>query len=189
MRRGFTLIELIVVMIIMGVMATMIVPRMGGQRSRAFELAADQVADLLTMYAQRDALSSQPAGILHDVQRNAVVLMILDIDPADPDAPREWRPDPLVEPVRLPSSISVDGVWLRVEGRLTDIQQWPIATTPGQDRASIEIGLATDEGLRRSLVLPGHAIVPYTPGSDDEMTTISRQPIDLDAVGRHREDW
>ncbi len=181
---------MIVVLALLALAATMIVPRVVGTHKRALNLATEQVSDLLTMYAQRDTLSGRPAGIWHDARRNALQLMVLDIDPSEPDQPADWRPDPFVRPVELPPSIPADGVWLRADGKLVDIRQWPISNSPSQLREAIEIGLVDDDGDSRTLVLPGNALVPSLLGDerDDERSNL-RQPVDLDAAGRHREDW
>ena len=52
-RCGFTLIEMIVVIIVMAIMASLTLPRLFGNDRRQFQHVADQVSDLLMMYAQR----------------------------------------------------------------------------------------------------------------------------------------
>ena len=44
-RNAFTLIEMMVVIIIIGIMAAMVVPRISGNRDREFNLTVDRVAD------------------------------------------------------------------------------------------------------------------------------------------------
>ncbi len=188
LAAGFTLLEVIVVVAILAIMATMTIPRLVGQDRRAIRLAADQLADLLTMYAQREALGQRPAGIWHDAQRNWIVLMVLDIDPADPEAPADWRLDPYVSPVKLPSTVDWRYVQAIQDGEQVDFQKWPIATQPGEPRPTIEISFANQEGLTKTVILPAHALAPYQQGGPRAYSDL-RHPIDLDAAGRRQEDW
>ncbi len=188
-RLGFTLVEMVVVVAILAVIMAMTLPRMLGREGRVLQLAADRVADLLTMYAQRESLSSRPSGIWHDTASHSLVLMVLDADAATPDQPADWRPDRTVQPVRLPPSVDVErGVGASVDGTVVDISRWPIATELGKRRPRIEISLYDNDGRVKTLVLPAHALRPYDLDDSDALLA-SRQPTDLDAAGRQREDW
>ncbi len=180
---------MIVVIAVLAVVMAMTVPRLVGRQGRVLQLAADRIADLMTMFAQREALSGRPVGIWHDADRHRIVLLILDIDEAHPQEPAEWRPDRTVRPVPLPESVDVQrGVVAIVDGRAVDISQWPVATEPGKPRARVELSLFDDHGRVKTVVLPSHALVPYL--LDDRNAVLAlREPIDLDAAGRHREDW
>lgn len=188
-NRCFTLVEMIVVMAVLAVVMAMTVPRMFGREGRVLQLSADRVADLLTMFAQRENLSSRPSGIWHDTATHRLVLMVLDADGATPEQPAQWRPDRTVKPVQLPASVDVErGVGVSIDGTMVDISRWPIATEPGKRRPRIEISLYDDDGRVKTLVLPSHALRPYDL-DDPDAVFASREPIDLDAAGRHREDW
>ncbi len=188
-NRCFTLVEMIVVMAVLAVVMAMTVPRMFGREGRVLQLSADRVADLLTMFAQRENLSSRPSGIWHDTATHRLVLMVLDADGATPEQPAQWRPDRTVKPVQLPASVDVErGVGVSIDGTMVDISRWPIATEPGKRRPRIEISLYDDDGRVKTLVLPSHALKPYDL-DDTDAVLAARQPVDLDAAGRHREDW
>ena len=180
---------MIVVIAVLAVVMAMTVPRLVGRQGRVLQLAADRIADLMTMFAQREALSGRPVGIWHDADRHQIVLLILDIDEARPEEPAEWRPDRTVRPVPLPASVDVQrGVVATVDGTPVDISQWPIATEPGKPRPRVEVSLYDDDGRVKTVVLPSHALAPYLLDAGHAVLA-SREPIDLDAAGRHREDW
>ena len=188
-RPGFTLVEIVVVVAILAVVMATTLPRMLGREARVLQLSADRVADLLTMYAQRESLSSRPSGIWHDTETHRLVLMVLDADGGTLDQPARWRPDRTVKPVQFPPSIDAErGVGVSIDGTMVDISRWPIATEPGKRRPSIEISLYDNDGRVKTLVLPAHALRPYDLDDTDALLA-SRQPMDLDAAGRQREDW
>lgn len=61
-RRGFTIIEIIVVIIMLGVLAGVIIPRMGSQPARQAAREADAIAALLSDAAQAAQFSSRPVA-------------------------------------------------------------------------------------------------------------------------------
>lgn len=185
---GFTLIEVIVAVAILAMLITMTVPRLTSHENRVLQLTADRIADLMMVYAQRGQLSGKPAGLWHDVSRNWIVLMVLEVDPAVPQDPALWRPDPAARPVKLPEVIPPAGVFVTANGVPRDITQWPVATSPGEPRETIEINLLDTSGRSTTIILPSHAIAPYRL-DDTRPQLIARTPIDLDSQGRAREDW
>ena len=187
--RAFTLLEIIIVMAVLAIIMAMTVPRLLGREGRLLQLTADRVSDLLGMFAQRETLSGRPTAIWHDTERHLLVLLILDIDEADPEQPAQWRPDRTVRPVSLPESVDGQrGIAASVDGVLVDISQWPIATEPGKPRPRVEVSLFDDDGRVKTVVLQSHALAPYL--LDDKQSVLAtRQPVDLDAAGRNREDW
>ena len=185
-RRGFTLLELLVVLVILALLFSMIVPRFAGTDRRALQLVSDQVADLLTMYAHRATLGQKPVGVGYDPERRAIMLLVIDIDLDRPDQPADWQVDRLVTPVKLPST--VDLLDARADGEPVDLALWPIANRPGKDRPTIEITLVGRDGETTAVVLAPHAVAPRQI-NPDEVGPAIRMPIDLDAAGRHREEW
>jgi len=184
-RRGFTLLELLVVLVILALLFSMIVPRFAGTERRALQLASDQVADLLTMYAHRATLGQKPVGVGYDPERRTIMLLVIDIDLDRPDEPADWQVDRLVTPVKLPST--VDLLDARADGEPVDLALWPIANRPGKDRPTIEITLGGRDG-ETTVVLAPYALAPRQI-DPDEVGPAVRMPIDLDAAGRHREEW
>jgi prepilin-type N-terminal cleavage/methylation domain-containing protein len=188
-NRAFTLLEMVLVIVLLSITMAMITPRLLVPRGRALELAAERVADVLTMFAQRESLSGRPVGIWHDAQRNWIVLVSLETDPQRPGEPADWRPDRTVGPAKLPPNVDADrGVIALADGRPLDFRQWPIAAEPGKPRPRLEITITDDEGREKTVILPPHAVAPYL-ASDERARLAAREPIDLDAAGRWREDW
>lgn len=183
--RGFTLLEMMIVLVVIAILTAITVPRLFRSESRQFKVTVEQVADLLTMFAQRESLGQKPVGIWYDQDRHWLVLMVMDVDPARPQEPADWYPDLSVRPVKLPEwvhepLVSEDGVPV-------DIRRWPLSTRPGEARPMVGLTLMTDE-RSASLELSPYAIAPYQ--SDEEAALLAaRTPVDLDAAGRSREDW
>ncbi|MHC5024864.1 MAG: prepilin-type N-terminal cleavage/methylation domain-containing protein [Planctomycetota bacterium] len=185
--RAFTLLETLIVIVIIVIMSAITVPRLAATDNRSFELGVDQVADLLTMYAQREALGQKAIGLEHDPQENALRLLVVDRDPFRPDDPPDWVLDRMVKPVRLPSVIPAENVSIRADGDLVDTASWPLTHDLGEERPTIEISLATSQ-RSTTLVLAPHALSPVRRENDPGVLAI-RTRIDLDAAGRDREDW
>lgn len=185
--RCFTLVEMIVVMVILGLLMTMVVPQLTGNPRRQFMLTVDQVGDLLTMYAQRETLGQKVVGITHDGFDNSLVLMTLDSPDLADTTHGEWRRDLYVKPVRFPKFMNVSDVEIQADGERIDTSQIPLSNEPGKDRPTIQIALRSD---KESAVLVLH---PYSIAPEIITTTLNtstgRDRIDLDAVGRSREDW
>ena len=181
-RRAFTLLEMIVVVIVIGIMSALIIPRMGGNQYREYSLTVERVNDVVLMFAHRGSTSNQPAGLRFDSQRNQFELLTK----VDEDGEYFWKPDPLARPVTLPDWFDEHALSIFVDGEYVDTMQWPITTTPGEARPLIEVALDWEE--HSSLIsLPAHAMGPniWLNGEGTEPL----MPIDLDASGQGREEW
>lgn len=198
-RRGFTLLEIIVVVAIMAVMATAIVPRLSGLSTRRFDLTVTQAADLIMMFSQREMAGTTPVGIDLEITRDGerrLRLLVLTPPPGQPEATElsEWRVDPFVRPVTLSESVSEELVNLVVDGEDVDIRSSPFTHVPGDRRPRIELMLGSRSRDRVGRII----LAPYAIGPDiiigDGIGGGSgfgegRVPLDLDAAGRNREDW
>lgn len=187
-RRAFTLIELVVVMIVMSIIMAITLPRLSNTDGRKLQNAADELADMLTMFAHHAATEHRPIAIWHDYQRNWIVLLVMDIDPATPNDPPQWQIDRFVQPIKLPDSVDRTTVFGMQDGEAVDFQRWPIATKPGQPRTEIQISFTDNTGLTKTLLLKGHSLTPVQLDNAAETSAI-RLAIDLDATGRRQEDW
>jgi len=169
-RAGFTLLEVIIT----------------GLSRHEFSLATDRVADLLTMYAQRDTLTSRPVGIGYDADRQELQLLLYT---ADDDGYADWNLDRFVDPVSLEGVIDLEALRIYADGESVNISEYPLTHTPGTERPDIQIVMQSPDGSQTTtLLLPPHALVPLR--GDEGATVVElRRPVDLDEQGRSREDW
>lgn len=184
-RCGFTLIEMIVVIMVMAIMATLILPRLFGNDHRQFQNVADQVSDLLMMYAQRESLGTKPVGLWEDTDRRQLTLMTLEVLEDSLETQSGWVIDRTVRPVSLPNDVSILDV--HVDGESVDISEWPLQSPPGQLRPSLAIILEGPNGII-TIAMASHSLVPLQIHSEQYGEWMGG-PVDLDAAGRDREDW
>ncbi|GBC60189.1 hypothetical protein DENIS_1140 [Desulfonema ishimotonii] len=144
--RGFTLLELMVVMVIVGLMSVLIVPRLGKSLSRlGAETAARKVVASLR-YARSIAVSERKIWLADfDFEAGRIILKPwrreTDSDAGEPETVRErLRTFTLPDGVRLEKGISVRG----------DVSQddFQIAFFPGGGSGGGEVFLGDDHGRR-----------------------------------------
>ena len=178
-----------VVVLILALLASLTLPRLVTNRRRVLQLAAEQVADLLLMFAQRDSLSQTPVGILHDPDRNWIYLMRLEKSD-DPllQGGSVWVADAAVKPVKMPDFLGPADVQFRADGQTMYPQDWPLSNRPGRDRPTLEILLQSPDRETVVVSLAPHAVAPRIAGLG-ERAELRAEPIDLDTMGRAREEW
>lgn len=187
-RSAFTLMEMIVVVVVIAIMASLIMPRLLHNDKRAFKLAVEQTADLLTMYAQRENLGQKPVGLLHDQSRNWLILMSLDAASVHSGDWGEWREDPFVKPVKLPHFMYDTDVEVYADGdRVQDIGDIPLSNEVGKQRPMIAI-VMRGAGESATLTLYPYGVAPEVSAGHSVAYT-ARAQVDLDSTGRSREDW
>ncbi len=184
-RFGFTLIELIVVIMVMAIMATLILPRLFGNDRRQFQNVADQVSDLLMMYAQRESLGTKPVGLWENTERRQLELMTLEVFDDSVEVQSGWVSDRTVRPVSLPNDVSILDV--QADGESVDLSEWPMQSPPGQLRPSLAIILEGPSGII-TIAMASHSLVALQIHSEQYAEWMGG-PVDLDAAGRDREDW
>jgi len=182
-RRGFSLVEILIVVAVVAILAGLVVPRIGGLKRREESLAVDRVADLLTMFAFRTSAGMQPVGLLHDAEAGRLELLILDIDPSQSDLPVVWQPDRLSMPVPLPAGLEV--VSASEDMAVLPRGDWMIASKPGGARPRIELRLE-GESVGVEIVLEPHDLAARR---SDRSQLRRREPRDLDEEGLDRERW
>jgi prepilin-type N-terminal cleavage/methylation domain-containing protein len=186
-HRAFTLIEMIIVVVIIGIMASLVVPRLVGNQKRVFKHSVEQVNDLLIMYAQRENLGQRPIGLYHDRTRNWLMLMTLDAGSVFSGEYGQWREDTFVKPIKFPAFMYDTDVEILADGDLIDASDVPLSNEVGKDRPTITINLK-GAGETASLTLYPYGVAPeVNAGSVNQYTARAR--IDLDSTGHGREDW
>lgn len=186
-RRGFTLIEIIVVTVILVIVGAMVIPRMTGRSVVTAQLAAEQTASALAMFAYRSSLSAQPVALRRDPEFGTIEVWLLDVDPEQPDQPPRWRLDRFSKPLTLPAGIVLSQV--RINEQPLETQEWQVVATPSMPRPRIELVVASEEGDDEiAVILEPRASAPYL-AQAGRTTEIVRVPIDLDSQGRAKELW
>ncbi|MFZ9914804.1 MAG: type II secretion system protein [Phycisphaerales bacterium] len=181
--RGFSLIEVVIVCVMLAMVAATVVPRFLVLQRQREEKAFVEIEDLLRMYAFRNAAGTQQIGLYFSRSTNEVSLWIYDLNPADPDGPRVWQQDRLSNPVELPDGVEVARTL--ADDAMLDRDEWNITTNPDGSRPRIEIEVIGTE-KQALLVLEPYASVPVR--ADDPRAVI-REPIDLDAQGSPYDPW
>ena len=191
-RRGFTLIEVIVVTVLMAMLAIVLVSRLTGAANREFDLASDRVGDLLLMYAIRSEFADEPVGILLDPERNSLRLVVRRGERGEFDD--GWDFDASVKEIRLPDFIEGTSMEFSADGDSVDPSDRPLTNLPGQPRPRIELAMHSNDYRHPRTVrfiLPSNAWRPIRIDSlrDEPLDSIARTPVDLDKSGSWQEDW
>ena len=183
MRRGFTLLELVVVATLMALVAAIVVPRLTGMARREGDVAAERVAELLSLFALRDNSGSVLSSIWMD--GDCMGLWTKRLEAGRPAEEVAWEPDALVQPVCMPRGVILEEV--RSDGQLLPSGNWRIMGSPSGERPRIEMRLIAD-GFDSVLVLHPGAGVP-TRIDNGVQREGAHAPIDLDQKGLDREPW
>lgn len=194
-RRGFTLIELVLVIVILAVLAGAIAPRVLSWNARGDETGVAAVAELLSVAARREMLTGQRLALDYDGEGGRLRLLtqrLSDGTGGRPVAPA-WRDDPLAPAVQLDNirvlSAAADGVEL-------SSRRWRIEFIPATVRPSIVLLLGDESGASNRA---GAWIVELPPAAARAMVTerhasgraapVQGASIDLDALGAAEDPW
>jgi prepilin-type N-terminal cleavage/methylation domain-containing protein len=182
--RAFTIIEVIVVVVIMGVLAAVTIPRIGGMAGRRVRATAEAVADLLATAARRESLTSQQSVVTYSKELHTISLRMLVPDAADSSV-AVWQEDRLAPPIDLGESV-VQAV--EADGGAMDPGLWSFEFLPGVRRPGLAIVLS-DLGNRERwrVELPSGAAQAVV--SQAEYSGLLDQSIDLDAAGAGSAAW
>lgn len=184
---AFTLVEMIAVMVILGVLAAAIIPRVAGNAARQAEVESRNVQRLISVAAERTSLWTQPVAIDFDDGRLRLLAVKTGESTAASSGRGEWVADPLVEPVQLERA-KMRRVML--DGQALSPTRWRATFTPSQPRPALELELGTAEQADGWVIeLPGESTAArrrssVAPGRADAQTT-----IDLDDTGKGATPW
>ncbi len=191
-RRAFTLIEVILVTVMMAMLAVAVLVRFSGTEGRRFEVAIEQVGDLMLMFAVRSEFAEEPVGIASDPSRNSLRLMLRRRPDELSDA--QWVPDLSVKEIRLPDSVNVTNMEFMLDGDHVDPVQAPLTGIPGQPRPLMQVTVRSEDvrfPQEVVLTLSPTAWRPTLSGGTGGLQTndFLRTTEDLDNTGRWQEDW
>jgi general secretion pathway protein H len=134
-RRGFTLLELVVVLAVVGLAAGILLPRLADLGPFELDAAARRLADALTLARERAVLRAAPAHLTLDL------------------ATGSWTTDEPGTAVSLPPRVRVRAVVANGE-RAVDTGIIVIRFDPAGDALPARVDLAHDGGAARNIVLP-----------------------------------
>ena len=184
-HRAFTLAELVVVIVILAIAAVAVVPRLGGTARQEASNAVDRAAELVRLFAYREALGAQQVALWRDGADGRIHLIVKDRDPENPDEPPDWRADRFAAPVALPEGLEL--VDARIDDRRVDPGEWNFASVPGGTRPKIALRFV-GHGVDSSVVLPAGSPSVFRVDAD-KPDPFARDMIDLDRSGRGDEPW
>jgi prepilin-type N-terminal cleavage/methylation domain-containing protein len=184
MRRGFTLLELIVVISILAVVSSVVIPRLRGLSKGKADVAVERLSELLSLFAWRDNAGSQQCAIYLNPDSGAIELWTLEPIPNRPTDPAQWMPDRFVQPVRIPEGVQLE---VMADGMRLDGSEWRIVGSPSGNRDLIEMHVIA-EGFDSLLLLNPRAAMP-TRIDNGKVVEDQRETRDLDARGMSREPW
>lgn len=190
MRRAFTLIEVIVAVVILAVLSVMIVPRLTRTTKAEHENAVEKMSDLLSMFAFRDATSSQQIALWQDPETGWFAMLTKDRNPlaTSEDGERskyEWVTDIRLAPIALPRGMELAD--LLIDGVEVLGSDWLIPSIPGGGRPSIEMHLLSGS-IDTVLRLDSNSMAPTRVDAGGNAVQ-TREIIDLDQYGTRDEKW
>jgi len=202
---AFTLVELIVVIVILGVLSGLVVPRFMVNDRRRAEAEVRALAGMLTLVAQRDGLGNHQMALDFQSLRSSVRLDTRRRLGATErsgaagasGALGQWRPDPLLSEVTLSAAEHIE---TRFDGKPADDRSWRVELAPGGSgvpRPLIEIVIAQRGSGRQAKPAWVIELLPNAPEANivtaDPRTgaPIGRAPgsVDLDRLGRSDVAW
>jgi prepilin-type N-terminal cleavage/methylation domain-containing protein len=216
-RRAFTLIELIVVLVIVGVIAGLAAPRIIATDRRRAETSVRAVAATLTALAQRSALSGDRSRLvyLHEGRapglnqtpgpnqaagpsRDQPELRVESLRARGVDGPDEpervWSRDPFTPPVRL---LGVEIASAGVGPTVFEREDFTIDIVPGEPRPMIQLTIAEARAVAAGgtprtwtvSLLPHETRARITGLRSGPVGADRPAPVDLDARGATEDIW
>jgi len=187
-RLGFTLIEVMVAVIVLGILSGMIAMRMTGDIRRRRDLAAVRIESLLETLAFRTQVSQDRIALSWDADGRTLRLERLYRDDDDEEE-ATWQRDLLAQDVYFDDpEIQISGI--RLDGESINMRGFVRVEMPiDAARPEIEIDLQWGDDTDLIQLLPfegrpvryGMGLIGPGPAG---MT-----PIDLDDEGRGQESW
>lgn len=187
-RRAFSLVEVIVVCVLLGILAAVAAPRFTNVSGRRAEASVREFAELVSSAAARDQLTGQAVALDYDAATRTLRLYV----PAEETGNNRslssdagWRPDPLSRGVELDSATVISATQDFEE---LDVAKWRVEFPRTEPRPRLVITVQQDVGDRR------WAIVLTPSGTrasmvDPALAAQDTDSIDLDATGKKSSAW
>jgi prepilin-type N-terminal cleavage/methylation domain-containing protein len=197
---AFTLLEIIVCIVILGLIATAIVPRVLNVGRRQADLEAGRVQRLLSVVAEKCSVWNEAVAVDYSADKSQLSVWTRRADTkagadATGSARVKWEMDGLVEPVVLDRLRLAQAAQ---DGQILPGGKWRVAFIPGQPRPELTFQLepkAEQDGPRWMVTLaPDQATAVRSAGEDSlhsgklPMGAESRS-IDLDDAGKGQTPW
>lgn len=177
---GFSIVELLVVVVILGVLSAMMAPRLASISGRGTEVAAERAAGVLSAAARRNNLTTQRLALEFNGEREDLALLVFD------PARGEWREDGLTGRVSLSGSLlreaTSDGVRLE-QGR------WVLELPQSGPRPLIRMVFTDTRGRDPWLVVLAPRAARAEVRAGDGAGADADESVDLDALGRGEQPW
>lgn len=188
--RAFTLVEVLVVMIIITILATLTVPRLLGTQGRQAEVEAQGIKALLSQAAQQDAVSSMTLSLNFNQEKQELSVQTL----TEKEGKRDWYAAPMIRPVRFASiqlaEATSDG---QTQTPDTDFR---IVFAGAKPRPAVSLLLRTTpdmSGAARAWqidLLPGQTVATFRSiGAEAHLSPPQSTSIDLDIEGQRTQSW
>ena len=184
-HRGFTIIEVVIVVLVLAVLASVVIPRLGGVGRRTERLSIDRVSDLLAAFGYRDSLASGSSAIEYNATDHSLTLLILRRDPEQPNEPEIWMRDILAPVTKLPGTVELSAF---EDGERLPNGDWSLLTNMDGTRPKIEMELL-GENIHATVLLDPWAQTPTVVDENTQANSTLTTSIDLDAVGQDKDPW
>lgn len=186
--RAFTLAELIVVMILLTIFASLFAPRFINARERQQEQEAIEFARVLTSAAQRCDVMGQTVAISYDAGKLEMLVQRPLAAAADSSGASRvsLRPDPLVAGTRL-EALKVAEV--RVDGVAINSAAFRIPFVPGTPRPVVQVELGSGDAALWTIFLGPDSTVATRQQRGQTGPSPSPRVIDLDDAGQGQTTW
>jgi prepilin-type N-terminal cleavage/methylation domain-containing protein len=197
-RRGFTLIEVIAVLIVMAITVGLIAPRVSSSANRQAENSVRSAASMVGLVAQRSVTSSEYSALVYDHEEGTLHVEVLRQQRGNYDrTERAWRRDPFAPTVRLEACRVQQ---MTVDSLRFDSESFRVVFEPGIARPQVSMTIARSNedgvidvrnpGRTWQIDLAPYALRPVISGlSSGAGRSDVPRPIDLDSLGKVEESW
>ena len=188
MRRAFTIIELLTIVVILGIIAGVTLPRLVDRDRRAVQRELLSVRDLLSTAAAREETTSAPIALAYD-ERTLRLLSLRAPEALTPwSGEGTWADDPLATPVRLDR---LELVSATAAGQALDRNEWRVGLHALEARPSVALALSDGRGSTWLVWLAPDAMrarsAPLTDATRAE--ELEGPSVDLDLTGQEEVPW